>query len=102
MAVRITHTVHHRAIASLVVPGSPVYRDIVRRAIKVQGAARRRVRVDTGRLRSSINVTAPHTKGNATGARVGSNVEYALFQEEGTRYMQGQPYLRPGLSAARG
>ena len=33
---------------------------------------------------------------------VGSGMEYALYQEFGTRYMPAQPFLRPGAAAVRG
>jgi HK97 gp10 family phage protein len=102
VTVRITHTVHLGAIRSLFAPGSRVYQDIIRRAIKVQNGARRRAAVDTGRLRSSINVTAPVVRDGASGARIGTNVEYAIYVEKGTRYMRARPYLEPALQDARG
>jgi Bacteriophage HK97-gp10, putative tail-component len=61
----------------------PVARDLTRRAIRVQNVARVLCPVDHGRLRASITyqiVASP------TGlvARIGSNVEYARYVEEGT------------------
>lgn len=32
---------------------------------------------------------------------VGTNVEYAVYQEYGTRYMEPQPYLRPAAREAQ-
>lgn len=58
--------------------------DITRRANRVQNDARSRVPVDTGRLRNSIVVEYFTAPGGAPAARIGSNLEYALFRHEGT------------------
>lgn len=50
----------------------------------------------TGHLRESIS----HEVVGAT-VRVGSNVNYAGYVEEGTRHMHPQPYLRPALYRVR-
>lgn len=79
--------------------GGPVGKDLLRRAVNVETAAKRYCPVDTGRLRASIE----HDLGiDSKGlfARIGSNVEYAIFVEAGTRYQHGQPYLRPALREA--
>ncbi len=47
--------------------------------------------VDTGRLRNSI---AHHAKGNDT-MIIETDVEYAIYQEMGTRYQSGTPFMRP-------
>ena len=60
-------------------------------ALRVLADARRKVNVDTGRLRSSIDYEVD-VDGNVVSIRVGSNVEYAIFQE------QDSPYLRPAFS----
>jgi HK97 gp10 family phage protein len=64
-----------------------------------QNLARLYAPVDTGRLRSSIQVTRGR---DATGPflDIGTNVSYAAFVEFGTRYMAAQPYLRPALAVA--
>ena len=59
--------------------------------------AQRTVPVDTGRLRGSINVKREYLK-----KRIGTNLEYASFDEYGTPIGTGphggpQPYLRPAL-----
>jgi len=70
--------------------------------------AKTRAPVDTGRLMSSIG-SAEHADGvfevSRTGSQIigklGSNVEYASYQEYGTRYQSGKPYLRPALEAKK-
>ena len=47
--------------------------------------------VDTGRLRNSIE---HHMEGNDT-VVIETNVEYAIYQEMGTRNQSGTPFLRP-------
>ncbi len=76
-----------------------VAKDLLRRAIKVENAAKRYVPVDTGRLRSSIGSDLQR---DAIGlsAIIGSNVSYAIYVEMGTRYMRARPWLRPALREA--
>lgn len=47
--------------------------------------------VDTGRLRNSIE---HHAEGTDTMV-VETDVEYATYQELGTRYQSGTPFIRP-------
>lgn len=50
--------------------------------------------VDTGRLRNSItHETAPEEGA----VYIGTNVEYAPYQEFGTIHQKGTPFLRPAL-----
>lgn len=68
---------------------------------------------DTGRLRATIgHVVALDSQGALFGsslyAEIGSGanpavpgVKYAIWLEQGTRYMEPRPYLRPSLEAAR-
>ena len=84
---------------------SPLAREMLRRGVRVESAAKKRIshsprRVDTGRLRASIT-TEQFIRGNYPGVRVGSNVEYALYVHNGTRHMEPNPYLRDALPAAR-
>lgn len=76
----------------------PAARDLARRAIQVDLAAKRFAPVDTGRLRSSLTWRIGF---DALGlfAQIGSDVSYAAYQELGTRYMAAHPYLRPALAA---
>ena len=49
--------------------------------------------VDTGRLRASIDMQ----RCTRFCRSIGTSVEYAPYQEFGTRRMQPQPFLRPAL-----
>lgn len=49
--------------------------------------------VDTGRLRGSIT----HLVDDRS-VTIGTNVEYAKYQEMGTSRMKAQPFLEPGIS----
>ncbi len=95
--------VHPEAIdALLAAPTSPLGRFLLDFAIRVQTQARRNCPVDTGRLRASIGVDLVGT-GAGLQATVGSNVVYARFVHDGTRYLRGRPYLADALvSVARG
>ena len=52
---------------------------------------------DTGRLRGSIGVSSLLGQ---IGSMVSTNVEYAIYVHEGTRYMRARPFLRKGLEYA--
>ena len=80
---------------------SPVGRYLARVAAKVETAAKARCPVDTGRLRGSINWRLVMEGGTLT-AIIGTNVEYAIYVHEGTRFMAGRPFLREGLAQATG
>jgi hypothetical protein len=107
-------------------PTGGVARDMYRRGQNVRSAAVRDAPADTGRLRASIHVEQVR-HGDATGARVGSNIEHALVAHEGhgpitprrpggvlvfpvrgrwvftkhVRAVEGTEYLRKALPAAR-
>lgn len=78
----------------------PVAKDLLRRTVRVEGAAKRACPVDIGRLRSSITHRLEQDAQGLLGV-VGSDVEYAIYVELGTRFMRAQPYLRPALRAAQ-
>lgn len=65
-------------------PEGPVVRDLARRAVKVESAAKRFCPVDTGRLRSSITWRLGRGP-RGFFADIGTNVAYALYVERGTR-----------------
>jgi hypothetical protein len=59
-----------------------VWQDTLRRTKRVEAKAKRKVGVDTGRLRSDIS-SEMLRRGNDPLGRVGSTVEYALVHHEG-------------------
>jgi phage gpG-like protein len=87
-------------------PSGPVARDMLRRGLRVEAAAKNFAtghaggpHVRTGRLRSSIS-TALGEDPEGVYVDIGSNVEYAGFVELGTRRAKAYPYLRPALLSA--
>ena len=63
-------------------------------------SAKQHAPVDTGNLRRSIT----HEVGRDLKGlymRYGTNVEYGIYQELGTRFHPPHPYLRPALQAIR-
>jgi HK97 gp10 family phage protein len=66
-------------------------------ALKIRNYAVGFTPVDTGRLRGSIGLK----RLNETTWRVGTNVDYALYVEFGTRFQAPQPFMRPALARAR-
>jgi len=65
-------------------------------AAVVEEYAQANVPVRSGRLRDSIHVE----EDDEGGVLVGSDVEYALYVEEGTSDTPAEPYLRPALDAS--
>ncbi len=70
--------------------------EAVARALEQCGAlwesgAKQMAPVDTGRLRNSIE---HHSEGTDT-VVVETDVEYAIYQEMGTRYQSGTPFMKP-------
>lgn len=80
-------------------PTGDVAKDLARRAVQVDRAAKNLCPVDTGRLRSSITWEV-NRDGLGLYALIGSNVDYAIHVELGTRYASAQAFLRPALGAA--
>lgn len=93
-------------------PNGPVARDLARRAIQVETAAKINAShsrpsapgtgpaVRTGRLRASISWRLGEDSIGLFAA-IGSAVEYAAYVELGTPRAAARPYLRPALQAAR-
>lgn len=66
-------------------------------SMDIEASAKRYSPVDTGRLRGSI-----HTNRKSSDLYiVGTDVEYAIHQEFGTRYQPGTAFLRPAMSDAQ-
>lgn len=79
----------------------PLTRGAVSRGVQlagalVEGSAKNLAPVDTGALRSSVHTAGKSTSSGAE-ASIGTNVEYAIYQEFGTSKMQAQPFLKPAL-----
>jgi HK97 gp10 family phage protein len=60
--------------------------------LQVEGYAQLLAPVDTGRLRNSITHVV-----NDDSVVIGTNVEYAVYQEFGTSKTKAQPYLKPAV-----
>lgn len=84
MAVFVRIEVNNRLLSRLLrSPAGPVAKNMLARGRRVRDAARRNVNSRTGTLARSIEVTiAP--RGEAPGARVGTNLFYARFVHDGT------------------
>lgn len=92
-------------------PSGEIAKDLQRRALQVDRAAKRLCPVGTpestgkkgyrgGRLRSSIT-NEIGTDAQGLVAVIGTNVEYAPYVELGTSRMAAQPFLLPALEAAQ-
>lgn len=94
MAVRINQGAIDRLLRS---PSGPTGQLLTRIGMQVQNRARSAAPVDTGRLRASIQMTPVQLSGSTLTVRVGSNVNYAVWVHEGTRFMSGRPYLTSAI-----
>ena len=79
--------------------------DDIIRALEVAGgigelSAKEHAPVDTGNLRRSITHEVT-VRGDNPFVRIGTNVEYGLFQEVGTVHHPAHPFLRPAMEAIR-
>ena len=81
-------------------PAGEIAKDLQRRALQVDRAAKQGCPVDTGRLRSSIT-NELGTDADGLVAVIGTNVDYAPYVELGTSRMAAQPFLLPALEAAQ-
>lgn len=73
--------------------------DDVKRVVKTNGSqmqtkAQRNAPVDTGTLKRSVGLELSDGGLTATSE---ASVEYAPYQEWGTRYMEAQPYMGPAF-----
>lgn len=76
--------INNTAVRALLTdPGGGVARDLMRRGHNVEALAKKFAPVNTGRLRASIN-TKLVKYGGELAVLVGTNVNYAMFQHEGT------------------
>lgn len=68
----------------------------------VESTAKELAPVDTGRLRSSIASEVRRVASDTIKGIIGTDVEYAKFQEFGTSKMDANPFLRPAIETHRG
>lgn len=69
--------------------------------VQIAGQAQELCPVDTGRLRASIRWMISTDAGELVGY-VGSDVDYTIYVELGTRYMDAEPFLRPAVDTVLG
>lgn len=79
-----------------------IFRHTYRQGVRVANAAKVRLarspkRIDTGRLRASIQVSTFTWVGGVAAVSVGTSVEYAIYVHEGTRYMQANPFIEDAV-----
>jgi HK97 gp10 family phage protein len=98
MANRLSVQVKSKGGFLAKLPGirSVVSQAVAATALAVESRAKENAPVDTGRLRSSI---ASDIQGVT--ATVGTNVEYAVYIELGTRFQPARPFLYPAAEAER-
>lgn len=101
-SVRITRRLNVGYVRTHIAqPRGPLEDYLTVRALAVQAAAKVRIRespqrIDTGNLINSIQVRVYHRNGVPV-ARIGTDVEYAIYVHEGTIHMEANPFLRDGL-----
>lgn len=79
-------------------PQGPVARMLAAKALQVTNQAKQGCPVDTGRLRSSIRWSLGQD-GIGLFALVGTDVNYAIYVHNGTRYMAARPFLLDAMRA---
>lgn len=105
MPVTLRRQIHVANIQRLgASPG--VVRFMTARGVQVQSAARERLRssprrIDTGTLINSIQVET-NVLSTTVIVRIGTNVHYAIFVHNGTRYMAANPFLTDALATVFG
>ena len=67
-------------------------------ALTVQGNSERVTPVKTGTLKRSVTT---RVEASADRAFIGTNIEYARFVHDGTRYMTARPFFQQGMEASR-
>lgn len=106
MPVQVNVTVQNldqikRAMAQLPQQMVPELRDAVTKsALKVERESKILSPVDTGRLRASIN-TSYGFGPLGIGAKVATNVEYAIYVHEGTARMKARPFMKQAVDLSQ-
>ena len=70
-------------------------RSLEKCGLTAEGYAKKLAPVDTGNLRNSIT---HEVDDGEHAAYIGTNVEYAPYQELGTVHMAAQPFLKPAVA----
>lgn len=97
--IRIEIELDHAAIHRLTdTEESAMAQDILRRLVRGERQAKlflsgSRVNVRTGRLRSSVHPELFRTSGGMIGGRLGTDVFYGRFLNDGTRYIRARHWL---------
>jgi HK97 gp10 family phage protein len=76
--------IHQEQIAYMMSPAGEIGRRSARAAGRVRDRAKEKAPVDTGLLRNSIVAELQSQSATSVTWRIGSNVQYALYQELGT------------------
>jgi hypothetical protein len=96
MSANVTYRLDTSALAAILTgPDSGTFRELRRRGNRVLSSAVRRCPVDEGRLRGSLTLEMRQTTGGVPVARIGSNLEYAIYVHEGTGIHAGKGYIYP-------
>ena len=91
--------IHEEAFADLM--ANEVTDDLVERGDRVAEAQRDLINDRSGRLSRSIAATKPELLGDDVALAVGTDVFYAGFVNDGTRYADPVPFVEPSAIAAR-
>jgi len=80
--------------------------DLLKRGVRVERKAKlflsgQRVNVRTGRLRASVHAELFNQPDGNIGCRVGTNVYYGGYLNDGTRFIRARLWLTDALDAAR-
>jgi hypothetical protein len=80
--------------------------NLLKRGMRVERKAKlflsgQRVNVDTGRLRSSVHAELFRQPNGQVGIRIGTDVYYGRFLNDGTRHIRPRLWLTDALDAAR-
>ena len=70
-------------------------RSLEKCGLTAEGYAKKLAPVDTGNLRNSITHEVDEEE---PAAYIGTNVEYAPYQELGTIHIKAQPFLKPAVA----
>lgn len=101
MTASVEYVLDRQALDFLLAsPSGPVAQEIAVICQAIVSIAKVLAPVDTGRLRASITFLIGSDGAGIFGL-VGTNVEYAPYQEFGTFKMQATPFLLPALLAVR-